>query len=245
MILSRDDPTVVNSTDDPVEFRESGEIIPASGETSIELAYVYISSGSQVVATNVTVKRQLVMEDGASLSAKPGPGSKITFEEGVRILMQAKGAKMPFLDLGDIGSNYKIVPEIISIIPTFDTNSMDAEAWPQVLVSGATLSNCNEWLERANLSDTQNFELMCNNTAPAVRLLGGGDVISLLIKRRRGGSGPDDGLGTGATIGIVIGGIAAVAIAAVVVVFVLRRGNKKVSSSSVDSGSSEGGQAKE
>jgi hypothetical protein len=87
----------------------------------------------------------------------------------------------------------------------------EIEAFSQVIISGETLSNCEEWKALLELSEPAHFEVVCEDTAAAgARALSG--RRSLMIKGVKGSDGPSKW--------ILYAAVAAGAVA-VIVVFVV------------------------
>jgi hypothetical protein len=94
----------------------------------------------------------------------------------------AAGTSLPVVDLGVIGEDYTKVLKVNSVtISSEPFEKKEIGSFSQVVISGQTLSNCEQWKSLLKLSDPAHFEAVCGDgPAPEARTLAG--VRSLLAK---------------------------------------------------------------
>jgi hypothetical protein len=205
------------------------------------LSDLIILSEATITAENLTVNISLEMQGSGSLAAISG--TSITITKDVKMNFRAKGDKLPFLDLGQIGETYDIVPaELIVDVDAESFKETNLSELKHKLVAGHTLSNCELWAAQARLSDRIHFNLTCmNGNAMSVRLLDEGERALFLVGVERSSSesvepSPTDKSDPGLTqtqlILIIVGVLVVVIIIIVVVIVLLRRKRSKGSSSS-------------
>jgi hypothetical protein len=231
--LTPDQPQAIESNQQvPVILEGVGKIVPEDGQ-SLFLGEVVISEGAAITAEGLAVSKQITMSGKSSLGAVEG-GSIQLFNATV-IEFQAASQVLPSLNLGLIGEVYNIVPQTLKVDPPRGLGVVEVEGFSHPVVSGTTLSNCEAWRAKLELSSAS-FTSECV-TETGGRLLAG-EKISLVIKGRPAptssptasssetdGStgGLSGGLSGGAIAGIVVGAVVVVGVAAVGVFLVIRK----------------------
>lgn len=208
----------------PVVLNGSGTIRPA-GE-SITLTDVIIPAGSIIYAENLEISTSLRLHGDSALGAVSG--SLIRLEnESVSLVLEAENARVPTLNLGNIGADYTIVPQSIRVL------WLSPEVERTTLVSGRTLTNCEQWRVLTQL-DVEGFTTECV-TVSAARLLADADSnpeIALVLVPIKATEEKSDSGNVGAIVGGVVGGLVVLAAIGVGVFFLMKKG---------DGGSSSGG----
>jgi hypothetical protein len=219
----------MNSTTNTIRLTGSGTISRADGSLLV-LSDLIISSEAKITAENLKVDSELEIQGSGSLEA--ADGQQITITNDVNMSFRAKGGKLPFLGLGQIGAAYDIVPA--DLVVDVDVESFDKTKLAELshkLVAGHTLSNCEEWAAKGRLSDSIHFTLTCRNP-PSGRLLDGGERALSLVGVGQSTSEDTDpsptdkfylGLTQGQLIAVIVSVVVVIIIIIVVVVVVIRR----------------------
>jgi hypothetical protein len=232
-----------------VELDGSGTI---KGETQLILESITVTTDSTILAENLTVSNRLELRGSSILRSAPGHKIEIAHEI-LDIVVISDTTTLPKLDLGDIGSNYMLLPQSVTI-DLSEFNKEEKETFSKEIISGRTLSNCEAWKAKTTLTDTENFFLQCE-TIPESNLLSG-EIIALVVKGKPkapvvvshtpqvSADAPNapppssKKLSGGAIAGIVIAVLAVVVVAGVAVYYYVRRQNLKPQASEASSASS-------
>jgi hypothetical protein len=209
----------------------TGKIIAFPGE---ELVFreVTITPDTAISAEGLTVISRLTVLGKGSLSATAGTRIELP-NRTVVIEMYAQGKDCPRLNLGDIGSDYSIVPKEFKIGLPAELTPEELRTFSHPLVVGSTLSNCGEWNKRLKLTSSS-FRSECVSGTGA-RLLS--EAKSLVIKGISATSTHQeltstDGLSGGAIAGIAVGSVAGAGSIGAAAFVLIRRRKKKVSGAS-------------
>lgn len=209
-------------------------LVTENKEEKLIIENLTIAPGSKVAAVNLVIEQTLSISGDSSL--RPSEGSKIEIKKDntVDIKLEAEDAKLPKLDLGNVGADYQIAPKELEIkmnLADVDEKEIENEFGNgKVVVSGRTL-NCEQWIEKTSISNIVGsedfvFELICEDS----RLLEL-PLRSMVLKAKSNAtSKPKDNLA--AIIGGVIGAVVVIAVIIVVVLFVMKKKEKRESSGS-------------
>jgi hypothetical protein len=129
--------------DSPVLLSGAGDLKTSPGEV-LRVADLIVAPRAEIVATALVVESFLDLQGDCSLQA--ADDSKITLREDVSLIFTADTiAETPVLRLGNIGTDYDVVPRQLAV--NLSTQSGASLAAPRLLVSGKTLDNCPKWKE--------------------------------------------------------------------------------------------------
>jgi hypothetical protein len=210
----------------PIILNGSGTIRPAG--SGISLTDVIVSSGSVISIEGLTITTSLTLRGSSALSAVEG--SQIELEnETVNLVLEVEGISLPTLKLGNIGEDYSIVPRSMRVL------GLRAEIGRTTLVSGKTLSNCEEWRVLVELGRGE-FTTECV-TVSSGRLLEEPRVaaeIALVLVPIDASSPESNSANVGVIVGVVVGVVVVVAVVGVVGFILIK---KKGSSGSSGGGS--------
>jgi hypothetical protein len=174
------------------------------------------------------------MSGNSSLRAAVGR-SIVLVHEVIVIELSAEASQLPFLDLGLIGDDYETVPASLKVNPPDSLSREELRAYSHEVISGTTLSNCEDWQHLLELT-SNSFTSVCES-GEGGKLLSG--VRSLVIKgvlTDTPSSSPDPGLSPGEIVAIVIGVVAAVALAVGGGIYFFKKKQKVVQGSLSGSG---------
>jgi hypothetical protein len=214
---------IASNSNEPLLIQGNGKIVPVQGE-SVTRSEVTLAQSSQIESTGLVIVKSLSMNGQSSLRA--AADSKITLEDKkVAIEFVSSGKDLPTLNLGKIGDTYKIVPKSLTVHAPTGLNSDELKTFSHTLLSGETLSNCEEWQKLVELDSTL-FTKECVSGSGSKLLAG---VRSLVIK----GSGPQPTT-SGPPVGVIVGVVVGVVVVGVVigVVIFMRRKNAGTQSDS-------------
>jgi hypothetical protein len=159
-VIANDEQTSITSrTSDepPLELIGTGTIV-AKDTDELILPKVVVPSNSNITAVNLYVSDQLNIVGGSLAAAED---SAIHIEESTIIELVAEEHSVPFLDLGQIGETYTVVPQILN----FDMSRLQIDKekdFEMPLIRGNRLSNCAEWLQVASrIMPDDKFTLEC------------------------------------------------------------------------------------
>jgi hypothetical protein len=194
--------TAMTSSWEPVVLAGSGVISPASGSV-LDLLDVTIPAGEAIVAVSLRVGSYLELDGASALIAFPELSIDIV-NNSVDIVLVAAAKSLPAVDLGLIGEDYTKLPKAISVTISADPfEKKDLGSFSHVLISGQTLSNCEQWKSLVKLSDPAHFEAVCEDGAvPGAKTLAG--VRSLVVKGLKQEDGPNLILYIAAAAGVVV-----------------------------------------
>jgi hypothetical protein len=220
---------VVTNLEEPLELKGTGTITPPAGAKEVTRGDVTVATASDIVAVGLRIETRLTMAANSSLRA--GEGNKIelahkTVDIEFSSVGAGAGAGLPTLDLGEIGDNYNILPKSLTVNPPTGLKAEELGGFSHTLISGDTLSNCEEWLDILDLR-SDSFKSECVSGTGGGLLAG---VRSLVIKGipPPGPSGEPDLL-----LIAIIAGVAVVIVTIAIGVYLVRRKkNKKNASSS-------------
>jgi hypothetical protein len=182
----------------------------------VVLLDVTVAEDAVVTARDLRITQNLQMAGNSSLAA--AAGSEIVITDGETVIsMAAKGVHLPVLDLGEIGSNYRLLPGKLTVTAPSGLSSAERESFRHGLISGETLSNCEDWKEALKIVGT-GFEAECGSPSGARLLAASGDVLTLFIK-----GVPDDDAPNYLLYGVIGAGGLTVIIVVIVVVVKLRK----------------------
>jgi hypothetical protein len=206
---------LMESSWEPVVFNGSGLIRPAYGDV-LDLRDVTVPPGAAIVAQDLRVSAHLELIGGSALRAS---NHIDILNNSVDIVIVAQGKALPVLGLGFIGEAYTKVPRTISLtISDEGFEKKEIGAFTHVIISGETLSNCEEWLNMVELSDRKHFQVLCVSGSGAKTLA---EVRALVVKGIDQGDDPSSDL-------VVYVAVAVAAVVVIgVIVFVLLRKKKK------------------
>jgi hypothetical protein len=123
--------------------------------------------------------------------------------------MAGEGQTLPQLNLGEIGTNYTLVPAEISVeVPAGGLGTAAHE-----LIWGNTLENCEDWKGKVRFVGAGHFEAICTTQSMGGGRLLAGEVKALVI---RGESSGTEETKT-RIVPIVIGVVAGVVVVGVVI----------------------------
>jgi hypothetical protein len=196
----------------PISIRGNGTLQGTTGEV-LWLNAVTIQPQAQVIARNVGIQASLCLESGSSLRA--APQGQIILVPDLELEFRGPDVdQLPYLDLGDIGATYDVIPSVLNIVIESESFSGDVNRF---LVQGKTLSNCLEWHSKVT-GLSSGCEMQCKPMPNSDQsLLAGEEVIGLFIVKS-GDSAVEDTVsaavmaGTFVAIVVVVIGIVVVAI---------------------------------
>ncbi|OHT09553.1 hypothetical protein TRFO_21510 [Tritrichomonas foetus] len=174
----------------------------------------------------------------------------LTENNKVSVNMECSPNSSPLFNIGNVGEKYEKAPKDLTVLINTNNdfeNSTIYEKWNSIdgitLVTGKTL-NCESWKSVSKLSivgsdkKVEDFEFICIHKSRQKAQILENEEVSLAIRFVRESetpSEPESPSNTGAIVGGVIGGIAAVVIIALLVYFLVirKKRNDSRSSSSV------------
>jgi hypothetical protein len=157
----------------------TGGIRPPSGSSEVKLGGVTVGAEAKIVAEHLVITNRLELRVHSSLSAAEHDAISLT-NGAVEIEFIGDAKTLPALDLGEIGDNYHIVPKSLKVDPPTGLSEEELGSFSHRLISGNTLSNCEEW--KSFLVLPEKFTSECIDD-PSGRLLSG--VRSLVVKGSR------------------------------------------------------------
>jgi hypothetical protein len=221
---------VPSNEEEPVMLTGTGTIGPGSGQ-EVKLGEVTVGEEAEIVAEGLVITGRLALEGHASLSAAENAAIDLA-DRAVDIEFTGDAKMLPVLDLGQIGDNYQIVPKSLKVDPPTGLSEDERGSFSHRLISGTTLSNCEEWQKLLELPASFTSECIdVPGSGSGGRLLSGGGVRSLVVKgvpkAPPGSPSPDEG-SNATIIVVVVAGVAGVVVIAVVavVVWLVRRKNR-------------------
>jgi hypothetical protein len=234
--LQQDQETLLGSSEEnPVLLAGSGSIAPADGLLLVR-GDVMVAPSAAITAQGLTIVSRLSMDGSSSLAAKEGDAILLK-NNSVDLEFAAEEKKLPTLNLGLIGNNYQTLPKSLKVNPPVGLNADELRTFSHWLISGQTLSNCEEWQKILELPPGQ-FKSECvngngNGNGNGRRLLS--DSRSLVIKgitEAESGapknvelpSPTDSPSDVGLIVGVVVGVVGAVSVG--IVIILIRRRTK-------------------
>jgi hypothetical protein len=159
--LSDEHITVVASRTDPVTITGHGRLVGLLN-APFNLTDVTIADGSEVSADGLTVLRRLHMIGSAHLMGVSGDW--VSLATGIDLIFTPSGHEIPRVNLGSVGRAYATRPASITVnINAEDFSEPDLQAIRVPIVSGRTLSNCEDWREIARVSpQSGRFKFQCD-----------------------------------------------------------------------------------
>jgi hypothetical protein len=160
----------------PIAIGGSG-ILQGPVDQQLWLTVVTIEPQAQVIARDLVIQTSLCLQSNSTLRA--APQDKIILVPDLEL--EFRGAtvnQLPYLDLGDIGVSYNVVPSVLKIAIESGSSSIDVE---HLLVQGRTLSTCVEWQSKST-GLSRGFEMKCKTAIEADQSMPGAEpVVGLFI----------------------------------------------------------------
>jgi hypothetical protein len=215
IIISVESDVAVPSTYHPVLLNGSGTIRPTS-DGQLILADITLPQGSDVIADRLVVLSRMALVGDSSLTAVEN--GAITIASSVSIVFEGDGEELPSLDLGNVGADYGIVPRSFEIVKL----NREVIGNRRTLVAARSLSNCAEWIAKAQLN-SEFFALECVNESDQVRVLEEGvlprvslELVPLAIAENPPGATPSSE-GDESVVGVFLGVVGGILVAGVIV----------------------------
>jgi hypothetical protein len=187
------------STPGSVAFSGFGTIqsVDSQGATvPFSLGSVTIKPGANITARKLEIVHVIELEGNGTLSADDD--DHISLVQNLSIVIRSVDGEYPFFDLGMIGTQYDFVPSAIII-----ANANPSPGSVYWLISGATLTNCEEWRSVVTFEDSEGVSTECKKDDT-------GEKVALAL-RGKADAPSDDGVNVGLIAGATVGCVALIA----------------------------------
>jgi hypothetical protein len=212
--------------DEGVSLGGSGNLV-GNDIVTVDSPLYIAPQADLVLEVELVVTKSLDLGDNSSLAAVGDAKIVLNAQTELRFEATTEVARLPKLDLGLIGEDYDVVPEVFNVdVSEIDFGVANLAGLEHPLVRGRTLANCEKWQEAIKFVGSENkLATVCKyDESGGAKALANERTRTLYVVQAGGPGGGGGGVSLGVIIGIVVA-VVVVAVIIVVVVIVTKKGN--------------------